>query len=175
MKKIGGFLLSIVIGVWAIVGIFVTICLLSYNDFGVTEFGTRTLVIVDNDELEPLFKENDLLIVTRTSNRNINVGDMVFYYDSSMNSVAINMGKVQEKKDINKNVSTYTIDNMKISSEYVFGKADKAKVHHKIGLYLKVLTSQWGFMFLIIFPTLFAFIYEIIMIFETAKEKNGNE
>ena len=39
MKKIGEFILDIVIGVWLIAAIFVTICLLSYNEFKVSTFG----------------------------------------------------------------------------------------------------------------------------------------
>ena len=85
MKRIGSFLLDIVIGVWLIVAIFVTICLLSYNDFMVTTFGKTSLVIIDSDEMEPDFLEGDLLIIKRNSDSKINVGDKVFYYNSAMN------------------------------------------------------------------------------------------
>ena len=86
MKKIGTILFDIIIGIWLIVSIFVTVCLLSYNEFKVTTFGNHSLLIIDSDEMEPLFKEGDLLIVKRNSDSKINVGDKVFYYNSAVNS-----------------------------------------------------------------------------------------
>ena len=170
-KKIGNLLLDIVIGVWLIVAIFVTICLLSYNDFQVTTFGKNTLLIIDDDSMEPNFLEGDLVIVKRNSDNKINVGDKVFYYNSAMNSnVWIYLNTVSDKKPITRDETTYTIDNENVSSEYIIGKADGAKVMHKAGTFLRIFTSRWGFMFLVIFPTLFAIIYEIMMIVDARKE-----
>ena len=57
--------------------IFVTVCLLSYNEFKVTTFGKTSLLIVDSDEMEPEFLEGDLLVLKRNSDNKINVGDRV--------------------------------------------------------------------------------------------------
>ena len=171
MKKIGNFLFDIVVGVWLIVAIFVTICLLSYNDFRVTTFGKNALLIIDSDEMEPDFLEGDLLIVKRNSDNKINVGDKVFYYNSKMNSnVFIYLDTVQNKEPVTRDETTYTIDGEKVSGEYIIGKVDSTKVYHNVGKYMAVLTSRWGFMFLVIFPTLFAIIYEIMIIVETRRE-----
>ena len=51
----------------------------------------------------------------------------------------------------------------------LFRSFDTAKVYHKLGSILGVFTSKWGFMFLVIFPTLFAIIYEIIAIVDAAR------
>ena len=170
MKKIGSFLLSIVITVWLIVAIFVTVCLLSYNEFKVSTFGKTALIIIDNDELEPEYLEGDLLVVKRNSNAKINIGDRVFYYNSAKNSTTlIYNGIVNEKTDIDKDETTFMVDNEKVSSEYIIGKAETSKVYHKVGTILGIFSSKWGFMFLVIFPTLFAIIYEIIMIAESRR------
>lgn len=171
MKKIGNFIMDIVIGAWLVVAIFVTVCLLSYNEFKVTAFGNNALLIVDSDEMEPDFLEGDLLLVKRNSDSKINVGDKVFYYNSKMNSkVFIYLDEVQAKEQITRDETTYTIDDDSVSGEYIIGKADSAKVFHNVGKYLDLLTSKWGFMFLVIFPTLFAIIYEIMMIIDTSRE-----
>ena len=179
MKKIGNFLLEIVIGAWLILAIFVTICLLSYNEFRVSTFGNTSLLIIDSDEMEPDFNEGDLLIIKRGSDNKINVGDKVFYYNSTMDSnVWIYYDTVQEKKPITRDETTFTIDNEEVSGSYVIGKADGAKVMHKAGTFLAIFTSRWGFMFLVIFPTLFAIIYEIMMIVDARREMklaNKNE
>jgi signal peptidase I len=170
VKKIGNFLLDIVIGAWLIAAIFVTICLLSYNDFKVSTFGSTSLLIIDDDSMEPDFMEGDLLIVKRNSDNKINVGDRVFYYNSDMDSsVLIYNGKVEDKQEVSRDETTYTIDGHKISGVYVVGKIDGSKSIHGVGKILGLFTSKWGFMFLVIFPTLFAIIYEILMIIEAKR------
>ena len=59
---------------------------------------------------------------------------------------------------------------LKVSGEDIIGKADGAKVMHHAGTFLGIFTSRWGFMFLVIFPTLFAIIYEIMMIIDTRRD-----
>lgn len=171
MKAIGNFLLDIVIGTWLIVAIFVTVCLLSYNQYKVSTFGTTSFLIIDSDAMEPTFKEGDLVIVKRNSDSKINIGDKVFYYNSAMNSnVWIYLDTVQEKKPITRDETTFVIDGEKVSSEDIIGKADGSKVMHHAGTFLGIFTSRWGFMFLVIFPTLFAIIYEIMMIIDTRRD-----
>ena len=171
MKKIGSFLFDVLVFVWLIVAIFVTVCLLSYNEFAVSTFGKNTLLIIDSDEMEPEYLEGDLLIVKRNSDAKINPGDKVFYYNSAMNSsVLIYLDTVQGKEPVTRDETTFFIDDDKVSGEYVIGKVDSTKVIHKLGTYLGICTSRWGYMFLVIFPTLFAIIYEIMMIAEARRE-----
>lgn len=179
MKTIGNFLLDIVIGVWLVAAIFVTVCLLSYNKYNVSTFGNTSLLIIDSDEMEPQFMEGDLVIVKRNSDNKINVGDKVFYYNSAMNSnVFIYYDTVEEKEPVTRDETTFVINGEKVSGEYIIGKADGAKVMHRAGTFLGIFTSRWGFMFLVIFPTLFAIIYEIMMIIDAKREMkmtNHNE
>ena len=173
MKKVGKFLLEILIGCWFLVAIFVTVCLLSYNSFNATTLGKSSLLIIDSDELEPEYMEGDLVVVKRNSDSKINVGDKVFYYNAAKNtSFLIFYNTVQEKEQVTPSETTFTLNEEKVSGQYIIGRADTAKVYHKLGTVLGVLTSQWGFMFLIIFPTLFAIIYEIMMIVTLSKTKN---
>ena len=57
----------------------------------------------------------------------------------------------------------------------MIGPANGAIVYHKWGLVLSIFESRWGFMFLVIFPTLFAIVYEIYSIIEEAKEIKEDE
>ena len=170
MNKIGKFLLNIVIFVWLIIALFVTVCLLSYNEFKVTTFGNTSLLIIDSDELEPDYLEGDLLVVKRNSDAKINVGDKVFYYNSELDSnVLVYNGTVEKKEQVHKDETTYYIDGTKVSGDYVAGKIEGSKAYHKVGKILGIFTSKWGFMFLVIFPSLFAIIYEILMIVEASR------
>lgn len=171
MKKIGSFIWNIIVIAWLIVAIFVTVCLLSYNDYRVIKFGSNSLLIMDSDELEPDFLEGDLLIVKKNSNNKIDIGDKVFYYNTAKNSnTLIYTGTVNDKEEITKSETTFDVDGQKVSSEHVIGKFSTVKVFHNFGTILGVFTSKWGFMFLVIFPTLFAIIYEIIAIVEAFRE-----
>ena len=172
MKKVGSFMFDIVVGVWFVIAVFVTICLLSYNEFKVTTFGKYSFLIMDSDELEPEFKEGDLVVVKRNSDNKIEIGDDVFYYNAKKNSsVLIYDDLVEEKEMVDRNETTYILDGKKVSSDYVIGKKETSKTYRGLGTSLGLLTSKWGFMFLVIFPTLFAIIYEIMMIAESLRKK----
>ena len=172
MKKLKKIVINTVIGIWFVLAFFCTICLLSYNEFGTSVLGKYTLLIIDNDELEPEYKEGDLLVVKRNSDSKINAGQRVFYYNSAMNTkTLVFLGKVDDKSEQAKSDVTYTIEGEKVSSEYVIGNTESVKQYHKIGTFLSVITSKWGFLFFILLPMLFAIIYEVMMIIESSKNK----
>lgn len=174
MKLIKKILLNVVIIVWLIIALFTTICLLSFNKFGTSVIGKNTLLIIDSDELEPDYKEGDLLVIKRNSDSKINVGDKVFYYNSSMNtSTLVFVGEIEKKTSSGKSEPTYTIDKEKVSSEYIIGKTTSVKKYSKLGTVLGALTSKWGFLFFILFPMLFAIIYEIMAIVDSTKNKTA--
>ena len=176
MEKIKGFFINVIIGIWFIIALFSTICLLSLTDFGTMVFGKNTLIIMDSDELEPTYNEGDLLLIKRGSDNKIEIGENVFYYNSAMNStVLVYFGEVQNKEPISKSEVTYTIENEKVSSEYIIGAEKSTKVFKGMGTILGVITSQWGFLFFILFPMLFAIIYEIMMIVDASKKEKELE
>ena len=170
MEKFVKFLRNLLIGVWIIVALFVTVCLLSYNDFNVTVLGKTTLLVIDNDELSPAYNDRDLVLIKRTTDSKIEVGDKVFFYngDNALEYV-INIEEIAEKEVVNPKETTYKIKDALISGNYVIGRTEDAKVIPNLGLALNIFTSQWGFMFLVILPTLFALVYEIITIVNEVK------
>ena len=177
MRKLGKIIIDFFITLWFIIAIFVSVCLLSYNDYKTTVLGNNTLIIIDNDQLEPQYHEGDLVVVKRNSDNKINIGDKIFYYNSAKtSSVFIFNGEVTDKETVSNFETTFTVNDSKVSGEYVIGKLDTAKVFNGLGTVLGILTSKWGFMFLIILPTLFAIVYEIMMIIELIREgKNEDE
>ena len=170
MKYLINIIKDLFIGAWIIVSIFVTVCLLSYNEFNIPVFGKTTLLVVDNDELEPEFNEGDLLIIKRESNKKINAGDRVFFYNGNKsNEYLINIGEVTDKYTVTSKETTYNINNTKVSGSYVIGRVNATKISPNVGRILGIFLSKWGYMFLVIFPTIFAIIYEILMIVDASK------
>ena len=45
------------------------------------------------------------------------------------------------------------------SSEFIIGTG--TKVYDNIGLYLSVVESKWGFLFIILIPNFFLFVYQL--------------
>ena len=77
MKKT---ILNVIFVIYVVIAVFVTICLLSYNQFKVTEFGNYSLVIVTDDEMAPDFNKGDLIIVDKS--QQVLSGDKAFFYDT---------------------------------------------------------------------------------------------
>ena len=160
MKRVIG---NIIFVIYAIIAVFVTVCLLSYNDYKVSEFGNSTLIIIDNNSLEPDFSAGDLVIANKEDK--IEVGDKVFFYNTYGRDMEITLGEVTEMEEVSSKETTYTMnDQLTLSSEYVIGSAKTATKIGVVGGILSVLESKWGFLFLIVFPSLIAFMYEIYII-----------
>lgn len=167
-------LTNLIFGIYVVIAVFATICLLSFNQFRITEFGNCSLVIIDNDELSPQYNKGDLVIVDK-SNRII-TGEKVFFYDTYDQEVHVSVGEVLGIEKVTNSESTYTLEGeRKISSQYVLGSADDTTKIAFIGTVLSVLESRWGFLFLIVLPALIAFLYQITVVVSEIKGTKENK
>lgn len=165
MKKVLKVLFGIFIALYLVVASFLTVCLLSYNDYKISVIGNKSLIILDDDALEPEYKKGSLLIVEKNKNDDIKVNDDIFFYNTYKNEVVVNKSRVEKTQKITDTETTYTINKKyEISSEYVIGKADTTKVVENFGSVLGFLESKWGFLIVIVFPLSLLFIYEIYAI-----------
>lgn len=162
------FIRNLFIVLYAIIAIFITVCLISYNEHKVTQFGETSLVIVNNENLEPNYTKNDLVIVNGEGK--VNVGDEVFFYNTYESKVSVSVAKITNAEKITDNETTYTLEGGKaLSSEFVIGKTQNSNKIPFLGLILGVLESKWGYLFLIVLPSLLAFLYEVIEIIKEIK------
>ena len=177
MKKVLNVFKGILISVWVLAAIVATICLISYNDYSVSEIGKYSIIIVDSDRLEPDFKENDLVITKKVSESKYSVGDKAFFYISNPSDyVFINYGEITDKVDAEYAEDSYYFgENVVVPHSKMIGLGNESKVYHGWGLVLSIFESRWGFMFLVIFPTIFAIVYEIYSIIEEAKRDKDED
>ena len=175
MKYVVKTLKTILITIWAVVAVFTTICLLSYNEYNVTEFGNYSMIIIDSDELEPKYYENDLVILKKQGQNKYAVGDEIFFYSGNkLTTNFVNIGEITNVTHYNDAESLYSINDKKVTYSNVIGNSKTAKVYKGYGLPLSILESKWGFMLFIILPTLFALVYEIYAFAsEVRKELKG--
>lgn len=157
MKKV---IWNIFIVLYAIIAIFVTICLLSYNEYRISEFGDYSLVIIDSRELEPEFAKGDLVITDRSYK--VEEGQQVFFYKTNFGEVSISVAEIVERQEYTNGEVTYVLEGDNIIKEKnILGAVDKVKTIKNAGTILGVLESKWGFLVLIVLPSLIAFLYEI--------------
>lgn len=167
-------IISALVAIWIIVAIFTTVCLLSFNKYRVSEFGKYSIFAIDSDILEPDFPEGSLLITKKTNHKHIKPGDNIFYYDSESSEAVVNVGTVVQKEEVTSTEATITMQNdHKISMTYVLGKEDAVTTIPVLGTILSILESKWGYMFLIIFPTILIVVYEIYAI--AVEVKKGDD
>ncbi|MBR3163433.1 MAG: hypothetical protein IKF17_04985 [Clostridia bacterium] len=159
--------------VYAVIAIFVTVCLLSYNDYKVTEFGNNSLLLITDNSLEPRFKKGDLVIVDKSVKAR--TGRKAFFYEKGDTQIDVKLGTVEAMEKVTETETTYTFEgSLKKSSQYVIGTVDGAKVIPTVGGILSVLESKWGFLFLIVMPSLLAFIYQITVVVTEIRESKNN-
>ena len=152
---------NLVIIVYVIVAITVTLCLLNYNEYSVTEFGNNTLIIINDDSLEPDYTEGDLVIAKKEKIDEIESGDKIFFY----NDKDIKLGEVKQVNKYEGISTTFILDgNHQVIEDDVIGSEESVKTYNKIGKVLSILESRWGFLFLIIFPSVLAFLHEIFQV-----------
>ena len=176
VKSILNFIKGTLISCWVVIAIITTILLISFNDYRVSEFGEYSVFVVDNKSLEPYFKKNDIVIIKKDVEENYNIGDKVFFYlGNRQYNNFINLGDIT---DIQRNAQTedaFKFGESEVSYSNLIGSANGAIVWHKIGFALKILESRWGFMFLIILPTLYAVVYEVYYIVLEVKKEAKKE
>ena len=152
---------NLVIIAYVIVAIAVTLCLLNYNEYSVTEFGNNTLIIINDDSLEPDYLEGDLVIAQKGNLDKVQVGDKIFFYKDR----DIKLGEVRKISKYEGVSTTFILDgNYQLIEDDVIGSEDETKIYHKAGKVLSILQSKWGFLFLIIFPSVLAFLHEIFQV-----------
>ena len=165
---------NIIFIIYVVIAVFVTICLLSYNQFKVTEFGDYSLVIVTDDEMAPDFNKGDLVIVDKS--QEVLPGDKAFFYDTYNRQIEIRLGEVNDLERVTETESTYTFDgDHKVSSEYVLGGENTASVIPVAGTILSVLESKWGFLFLIVLPVLLMFFHQITVVIADLKNSKDDK
>lgn len=176
MKKL---ISNIIFIIYLIIAIFVTVCLLSYNDYKVTVFGDTSLVIVSDNKMEPNYKKGDLVFVENSDK--YEVGDQVFYYNTYNEQIKIRIGTISAVEKGDNSEIVYTLDNEEeqmISNKFVVGTTSTAKSIQNVGLVLGILESKWGFLFLIVLPALLAFVNQIMVVvagIKETKEKSKDE
>lgn len=169
MKK---FISNVLVFIVLVLIIIMSILLLSYNEFKVTEIGNKTLLILDEDMKD--YKDNSLLVVKKNSSDEYKSGDYVFYYDTTGSTTKTVLAPVIDLYDTVNGEKSYIVgEDFVVNETYIIGKTDNTKEYKKIGGVLGVIESKWGNLFLVVVPAFLLFVYEMYnLVYEIKKLKN---
>ena len=158
LETIKKFVIGLIGTVYFIFALIMTILLLNFNDYGVTQFGTKSFVILRDEIASEQYKKGDLVIVESKKIDQYKIGDEVFTYRIDSKGIpSINFGKigdiyVEDLAIAYENGETY-------SMEFVAGIGTKS--YETLGTVLSIIESQWGFLFIVLVPCFLIFIYEV--------------
>lgn len=176
MKKI---IYNTLIILYALIAIIVTICLLSFNQYKVSEFDSTTVLIINTNNLkEKGFNKGDLVLVDTTQKQEPGE-DIFFHATSELGKTTIDIQTLKDKQvSAVTGETTYVLENKEIPSDLAIGPTKNSTRIGKLGTILSILESKWGFLILIVFPSLLAFLYELwefIANVRAAKDEDDDE
>ena len=169
MRRVIGNIITVIL---VIIIIGMSVLLLSHNSHQVSQFGNKSLLIVDEDMLD--YKAGSLLVVTKKDASNIQPNDYIFYYDMNNKTKTV-LGLVNDIYDVTFGQYSFTVNNDVIVDEVdIIGKATDTKEYKGWGSVLSVLESKYGNLFLVVLPAFLLFVYELInFIVEARSRRNG--
>ena len=158
LKKIKS-IISLILGIcFFAFALAMSLLLLNYNKYGLTQFGDTTLIIINGNLTSDKFSRGDLVLVEERNLDRLNVGDDAFAYRvDGQGRVSIELGRVGK---IYKEENAVSFENgSTFDAEFLAGVPYKTYVN--VGKFLQVVESKWGFLFIVLVPCFLIFIYEV--------------
>ncbi len=146
--------------------IFINFYILSYNFFEVANFGKYTFF--SSSKIKDY--QRGYFIISSKNNKDVNVGDTIYFYNSYEAKSEILSSVVFEISKNNENEITYQIENNKLlSSSYLIGKEDDFTKVPFIGYTVDFVTSTIGYFLTIFIPLLWLFGCRVLKICTNSK------
>lgn len=172
-EKIRKIVLLIVLFSYFVLIISVSILLLSKNEYGVSQFDDKVLILINNEIANNDYKNGDLVIVKNVEFKDLKTQDEIFIYkpDEKKGTVQIIVSNISQIEFGDTNNVTIAKDNTVWSDDYIIGKYSKK--YENLGKVLSFLESKWIFFSLLILPAFFILLYEIYRIILVVKYDDG--
>ena len=169
MKKILKVIRNILIGIIMVVYfafiVAISTLLLNKNDYGVTQFGEKSLILVDDKISNKDYPEGTLVILETRKIEDLKAGDEVFIYqpDNKDKSVDIIISDIESVHlDVDSPYVKLTNDGTAWGEDFIAGT--KVEIYPDLGAFLIFIESKWVFFILLIMPCFFILLYEIYLL-----------
>lgn len=156
---------NILIGILAVVyfafAVVMAVLLLKHNKFGITQFEDKSLIMLRDKVTSEKYNKGDLLIVESRKIDELEKGDEVFVYQvDDAGETTIDFGIIGEvHPEIGTKGAISFVNGAAYEMEFIAG--EQIEIYPKIGTYLSIVQSQWGFLFIILVPCFLIFIYQL--------------
>lgn len=158
LKTIKKVFIGIILVIFFAFTITMTVLLLNFNKFGVTQFDDTSLLIIRNGFSSETYKKGSLVVVESKQIKNYKIGDEAFVYHlDGKGGFNIELGVIGQLHE-DDNAITFS-NGETYSDEFIIGTGEK--IYPKLGTYLGVIESKWGFLFIILVPNFFLFVYQL--------------
>ena len=172
MKIVIDIFKKILIVLFFLFTITMTILLLNFNKYGVSQFDDTSLLIIKKSFSSETYKKGSLVFVESKLIKDYKEGDEVFVYHlDGKGGADIQLGvvgKVYPEQD----AITFT-NGGTYSSEFIIGTGEN--VYPGLGTILSIFESKWGFLFIILVPNFFLFIYQLYSLIVEIKYGKDDE
>lgn len=164
-------------GIWLILEVViilyvlcVTSLILFRNEYGYTQFGDKTLITINKDNVGviPDSKYGDLYVVN--NNYGYKVGDKIYYYVVDNDSYMVRYGEVVKTRGNGSSTLyfvKYNEDTNSVSRAKVIG--DSVKIYHGYGKTINFLQGKMAFLFFVLLPIMIVFIYQVYELINIVK------
>jgi len=176
LKGIRNFILGVLLFIYLSFIIIISTLLLNRNDYGMTQFKDKALILVTNEVANEKYQEGSLVIVKEEDINNIKEGDEVFIYKSDKKTKTVKVVISKVGKINLEATSPYVVlanDGTAWGEDFIAGKA--YAVYDHLGTLLSFIESKWIFFSLLIVPCFFILLYEIHLVIVTIKFGDEDE
>ena len=148
----------VLFGIYFVFALAMTILLLNYNEYGITQFDNKSLIMINSKISNDEFKKGELIVTESKKVDEYKEGEYVFTYKIGPDRIpTVVVGKIgniypEEEAITFENGETYSVENI-AGTPY--------KKYDKIGGILSLIESKWGFLFIVLIPVFLIFIYEV--------------
>lgn len=172
LKIVKNVLFTVIAIIYFAFALCMTLLLLNYNDYNVTQIGDTSLIILNDDVSIEGYNKGDLVLVESVDIDEIKKGDTIFAYKIDSNGYPqIQVGATGDVYTEEEAISFANGDTY--SMKFVAGKP--IDVYNGVGTFLGIIESQWGFLFIVLVPCFLIFIYEIYALIIEIKYGNEEE
>ena len=174
MKKVFIVIRNIILGIILFVYlgfiIIISTLLLNRNEYGISQFGDKALILITEPVSNPKYEKGNLVIVEETKISKLNIGDEVFIYKTDKKTKTVKVIVAKVGKINTEATSPYIVlanDGTAWGEDFIAGKA--INTYKTIGGILSFIESKWIFFCLLIVPCFFILLYEIHLVIITIK------
>lgn len=167
-KKAGTVVISILLWIIILIAALYSVTVLVNRDGNnVASIGGFTPLIVESDSMAPTFEKGDLIIIRKCDTSRLDEGDIITFHTVINNELALNTHRIARIEENEGGYRSFVTrgDNNEFDDEHILMDGDIVGKHVStlpgLGKVMNFLSSNVGFLIVIVIPMLLFFIYQL--------------